>query len=63
MFLFYLQNNSKISDKDDSLNNTSLCTNSIDKQFMKMANLINILKDEKNSIILEFNETIAECNK
>ncbi|CAI6354434.1 unnamed protein product [Macrosiphum euphorbiae] len=56
-------NNSKISDKDDSLNNTSLCTNSIDKQFMKMANLINILKDEKNSIILEFNETIAECNK
>jgi len=30
---------------------------------MKMANLINILKDEKNAIILEFNETIAECNK
>lgn len=30
---------------------------------MKMANLINILKDEKNSIILEFNENIAECNK
>uniref|UniRef100_A0A2S2PQR5 NUA/TPR/MLP1-2-like domain-containing protein n=2 Tax=Schizaphis graminum TaxID=13262 RepID=A0A2S2PQR5_SCHGA len=56
-------NNSKISDKDDSFNNSSLGTNSIEKQFMKMANLINILKDEKNSIILEFNETIAECNK
>ncbi|XP_025205590.1 nucleoprotein TPR [Melanaphis sacchari] len=56
-------NNSKISDKDDSFDNTSLGTKSIDKQFMKMANLINILKDEKNSIILEFNETIAECNK
>ncbi|XP_027851398.2 nucleoprotein TPR-like isoform X1 [Aphis gossypii] len=56
-------NNSKVSDKDDSFNNTSLSTNSVDKQFLKMANLINILKDEKNSIILEFNETIAECNK
>ncbi|XP_022171411.1 nucleoprotein TPR-like isoform X3 [Myzus persicae] len=56
-------NNSKISDKDDSFNNTSLCTNSIDKQFTKMANLINILKDEKNSIILELNETVTECNK
>lgn len=34
-----------------------------DKQFTKMANLINILKEEKKNIILELNETLTECNK
>lgn len=61
--LIYLQNNSKILDKNDSFDNTSSTTNTFDKQFTKMANLINILKDEKCKIILEFNETITECNK
>ncbi|VVC26804.1 Major intrinsic protein, conserved site [Cinara cedri] len=56
-------NNSKTSNKDDSLTNNFVQTNGFDKQFTKMANLINILKEEKNTVILDLNEAITECNK
>lgn len=52
-----------MSDKDDTFNNSSSVTTVFDKQFIKMANLINILKEEKNKIILELNETVTESNK
>jgi len=61
-FFIILQNNSKLSDKDDSFNNTSV-TQVVDKQFTKMANLINILKEEKKGIILDLNEKNDDLNK
>lgn len=51
-----------MSEKEDTFNNSSVST-VFDKQFTKMTNLINILKEEKNMIILEMNEAITESNK
>ncbi|XP_050441789.1 nucleoprotein TPR-like [Adelges cooleyi] len=55
-------NSSKVTNKDESLNSSSISSAS-DLQFTKMTKLINILKDEKNSTILELNETVNECNR
>ncbi|XP_050525478.1 nucleoprotein TPR-like [Daktulosphaira vitifoliae] len=58
-----LSNMNTNKNKDESLN-CSLTESIIsDVQFSKMTKLINILKDEKNSTILELNETVTKCNR
>lgn len=58
---FFLQNTNK--NKEECLNSSSTESIINDIQFSKMTKLINILKDEKNSTILELNETVTECNR